>query len=51
MIKIIKYMLLILNKRSLDVSYYIFCTGRNYTNAKLQCLPVSLVSRLEAYLD
>jgi len=25
MIKIIKYMLLILNKRSLDVSYYIFC--------------------------
>ena len=33
------------------ISFYIFCTGRDYTNAKLQCLPVSLVSRLEAYLD
>ena len=51
MIKIIKYMQLILNKRSLDVSYNIFCTGRNYANAKLQCLPDSFVSRLQVYLD
>ncbi len=51
MIMIIKYMLFILNKRSLDVSYNIFCTRRNYANAKLQCLPDSLVSRLEAYPD